>query len=333
MAIVKSSRAPQPISVSPMRAVRLGQCDALNRWLALADMKTAPELFIRTPLPDDQAMCEIYVSVIEPSRWTPSPVYRLTLAAYHPFVAITNDMDLARYVGSPDHADAPLWVRRLPPQTLLRFPQPLEFVAKLVGGMTNIRVSAMMNDPVDARRMIHWSRAALAITEVLARTNRAPKSIPRRRVHRIFTPLTAMTIFPPPMALNLQNPLSRVPISIDVQAEALQALGDKDPDVKIHSNVVETVPVQTADVSVDTQTLVAGATDAHATMIADVSADMKTSALVPEAADDEDVTMMIAEIRAAWELEEETKNLLFPESKPRRNFVVRPHLGRLTIRK
>ncbi|KAF8156327.1 hypothetical protein K438DRAFT_1986911 [Mycena galopus ATCC 62051] len=292
MAIVKSSRAPQPISVSPMRAVRLGQCDTLNRWLALADMKTAPELFIRTPLPDDQAMCEIYVSVIEPSRWTPSPVYRLTLAAYHPFVAITNDMDLARYVGSPDHADAPLWVRRLPPQTLLRFPQPLEFVAKLVGGMTNIRVSTMMNDPVDARCMIHWSRAALAITEVLARTNRAPKSI--------FTPLTAITIFPPPMALNLQNPLSRVPISIDVQAEALQALGDKDPDVKIHSNVVETVPVQTADVSVDTQTLVAGATDVHATMIADVSADMKTSALVPEAADNEDVTMDLGLYSSFW---------------------------------
>lgn len=61
----------------------------------------------------------------------------------------------------------------------------------------------------------------------------------------------------------------------------------------------------------DTQNLVAGATDAHATMvrnhagfyisrlvayrvfeIADVSADMKTPALVTEATDDEDVTMV-----------------------------------------
>lgn len=65
MAIVQSSRAPQPISVRPMRGVRPGQYDALDHWLALADLKTAPELFLRTPLPDDQTMCEMYMSIIE----------------------------------------------------------------------------------------------------------------------------------------------------------------------------------------------------------------------------------------------------------------------------
>ncbi|KAJ7315558.1 hypothetical protein DFH08DRAFT_971906 [Mycena albidolilacea] len=84
------------------------------------------------------------------------------------------------------------------------------------------------------------------------------------------------------MALYLNKPLSCVLISTDVQAEAL---------IHAHSNVEETLPDQTADVSVDTQTLVAGATDAHATMIADVSADVKTPTQATEATDDQDVTM------------------------------------------
>ncbi|KAJ7855450.1 hypothetical protein B0H14DRAFT_3448978 [Mycena olivaceomarginata] len=94
------------------------------------------------------------------------------------------------------------------------------------------------------------------------------------------------------MALYLKKPLSHVPISTDVQA-------DHEALIHAHSNVEETLPDQTVEVSVDTQNLVAGATDAHATMvrnnagfyisrlvayrvfeIADVSADMKTPALV-----------------------------------------------------
>ncbi|KAJ7843217.1 hypothetical protein B0H14DRAFT_2585859 [Mycena olivaceomarginata] len=119
------------------------------------------------------------------------------------------------------------------------------------------------------------------------------------------------------MALYLKKPLSRVPISTDVQA-------DHEALIHAHSNVEEILPDQTVDVSVDTQNLVAGATDAHATMIADVSADMKTLALVTEATDDEDVMMTIGEIRAAWKLKEETKRLLSPESgTPRRKFVVK----------
>ncbi|KAJ7844359.1 hypothetical protein B0H14DRAFT_3455583 [Mycena olivaceomarginata] len=169
MAIVQSSRAPQPISVRPMRGVRPGQYDALDHWLALADLKTAPELFLRTPLPDDQTMCEI-------------------VAAYHPRLGITNDVHIGCFVGSSDDANAPLWVNRLPPQIFLRFSQPLAFVAKLVGGMTDIPVKSMTGDPADDRRMSYWSRDALAIAKALARSKaalaraaRASKLIPRRR--------------------------------------------------------------------------------------------------------------------------------------------------------
>ena len=53
-------------------------------------------------------------------------------------------MHLARYVGSPEDDDAPLWVRRLPPRQFLRFPQPLDFIGKLVGGMTDISVESLL---------------------------------------------------------------------------------------------------------------------------------------------------------------------------------------------
>ncbi|KAJ7315557.1 hypothetical protein DFH08DRAFT_971905 [Mycena albidolilacea] len=172
MAIVQSSRAPQPISVRPMRGIRPGQYDALDHWLVLTDMKTAPELFLRTPLPDNQTMCEMYMSVskyifflsfclntflikLQPTPWTPGPVHRLSVAAYHPRLGITNNVDLGCFVGSSGDANTPLWVHRLPPQILLRFRQPLEFVVKLVGGMTDIPVKSMMGDPADDRRMSH----------------------------------------------------------------------------------------------------------------------------------------------------------------------------------
>ena len=70
--------------------------------------------------------------------------YILILQAYHPCMKETNNMHLARYVGSPEDDDAPLWVRRLPPRRFLRFPQPLDFIGKLVGGMTDISVESLL---------------------------------------------------------------------------------------------------------------------------------------------------------------------------------------------
>lgn len=59
MAVVKST-PPRP-----MRAVRLRQCTPLDRWLASVEMKTSPELYMDSPLPDDHAMVELYMYVFK----------------------------------------------------------------------------------------------------------------------------------------------------------------------------------------------------------------------------------------------------------------------------
>ncbi|KAJ7085955.1 hypothetical protein C8R44DRAFT_737114 [Mycena epipterygia] len=143
MAITKSTKSTprnlrfsRPTILRPMRASRVASYDALDRWLAVADID--PDLQIKTPLPDDKAMCEVFVSVIEGFLGT---IHRLSLAVYHPYAGETELMHIARFVGFPGDADAPLWTRRLPPGRLLCFSQPRAFVAMLVGGMTNILYS------------------------------------------------------------------------------------------------------------------------------------------------------------------------------------------------
>ena len=165
MTIVKSTRrrtpprAPRPIR--PMRAVRLRQYSPLDRWLAGVEMKTAPEVYLHSPLPEDQAMVELFVFAFEVFSFflSFSPLaqlltsfqgmlgstYRLTMWAFHPGVGTTDNIVLARFVGSPHGPNAPLWVRRLPQRKFLRFSQPLEFVAKLVGGMMdNVPVKSLL---------------------------------------------------------------------------------------------------------------------------------------------------------------------------------------------
>lgn len=68
-------------------------------------------------------------------------------------------MHLARFNGTPDDAGAPLWVRRVPPGKLLRWSQPLEFVGKVVGGLTDIPVQPMT--PVSSRSLLYVSFPSL----------------------------------------------------------------------------------------------------------------------------------------------------------------------------
>ncbi|KAJ7078217.1 hypothetical protein C8R44DRAFT_754963 [Mycena epipterygia] len=143
MAITKSTKSTprnlqfsRPTILRPMRTSRVASYDALDRWLAVTDID--PDLQIKTPLPDDKAMCEVFVSVIEGFLGT---IHRLSLAVYHPYAGETELMHIARFVGFPGDADAPLWTRQLPPSRLLCFSQPRAFVAMLVGGMTNILYS------------------------------------------------------------------------------------------------------------------------------------------------------------------------------------------------
>lgn len=73
--------------------------------------------------------------------------YLLSLGVYHPRVAIdhaTPDIELARFVGYADDPSAPLWVRRLPSRKLLRFPQPLHFIGRVLKGMTDIALGPIL---------------------------------------------------------------------------------------------------------------------------------------------------------------------------------------------
>ncbi|KAJ7205138.1 hypothetical protein B0H12DRAFT_1243510 [Mycena haematopus] len=156
-----------PVTVSPMLAMHTYRYEPLDRWLASVEMKTSPELFIRTPLPDADAMCETYVSKYPGLN---GHNYVLSLAVYHPRVAIdhaTPDIELARFVGRPDDPGAPIW--------------PLDFMARVLKGMTDIPIGPVFC-PSEERRVEHqlcfnnWVRDALAI----APTPLTPKPIRRR---------------------------------------------------------------------------------------------------------------------------------------------------------
>lgn len=170
---------PQPTLVPPMRAALLRSYDPLNRWLASLPMQATPDRF--PPLADNQAYCQVYMSFHEGMR---GPTYRLTFTAYHPSFEQTNAIELARFVGFPSDNDVLLWARRLPPNEYLCFGQPLDFAARLVGGMTDIPVKsltvsfirrhsvrffssslAMQSLPGDEQRMVHWARDALVVRD------------------------------------------------------------------------------------------------------------------------------------------------------------------------
>lgn len=168
------SRTP-PVAVSPMRPMHINKFGALDRWLASTEMKTAPELFMRSPLPDGDAMCEIYISH---HLGFSGRNYLLSLAVYHPRVAThaTPDIELARFSGHADDPSAPIWIRRLPSCKLLRFSQPLHFIGRVLEGMTDIPLGPLLNGPDSQLSFDNWVRDALAI----APTPPVLKSIRRR---------------------------------------------------------------------------------------------------------------------------------------------------------
>ncbi|KAJ7189437.1 hypothetical protein GGX14DRAFT_408843 [Mycena pura] len=148
--VIKSSKRKQPSGRTARSAISSPAAhqpnyDLLYRWIEAADLKGYPDLGMKTPLPANLAMCELFVSLLEvgSSRFQGhhEPTYHLLLAAYHPLVGQTVDMHIQRFDGFPDDADAPPWVSRVLPFKLLYWPQPLDFVGKVVGGMTNIPVT------------------------------------------------------------------------------------------------------------------------------------------------------------------------------------------------
>ncbi|KAJ7743886.1 cytochrome P450 [Mycena olivaceomarginata] len=168
MAVAKSSprtlRFTRPKVMRPVRAVRLVNYDPLNRFVAAANIDPDPRSCLYARVPEDQIMCEFFVTVVEGMI---APVYLLSLAAYDPRAGETETIRLARFTGFPGNADAPLWTRRLPPRKLLHFSQPRAFVARLVGGMTDISVKPTFSrdfysPPSPSAEMLSWARCASA---------------------------------------------------------------------------------------------------------------------------------------------------------------------------
>ncbi|KAJ7086951.1 hypothetical protein C8R44DRAFT_752370 [Mycena epipterygia] len=137
MAVPKS----RPTLLRPMHAVHLGSYDALDRWLAAADLNPNDDL--HSVLPDDQAMCEIFPAIL-PSIGNFPPVYVLSFMAFHPHAGTTHILRLALFAGYPDAPDAPLWASRLTPGRFVYFPELRAFVARLVAGLTDIPVKSIL---------------------------------------------------------------------------------------------------------------------------------------------------------------------------------------------
>ncbi|KAJ7448372.1 hypothetical protein FB451DRAFT_1411385 [Mycena latifolia] len=170
MAVAKSSprtiRFTRPKVLRPMRAVRLARSsyDALDRFVAAANVDLDSKCSLYDPVSDDLVMCEFFVAAI---HGMVTSVYLLSVAAYDPRAGETPTIRLATYRGSPGDVDAPLWIRRLPPHKLLAFSQPRAFVASLVGGMTDIPVKPNYQEFwTPSAEMLSWARVAAIGTPV-----------------------------------------------------------------------------------------------------------------------------------------------------------------------
>lgn len=166
--VLKFSR---PKILRPMRAVRLTRCDPLDRWLATVGLKSPPDQSLHDPLPSDEVLCALVMSPVEVCflslqyrinlislQGILGPVYGLALVAYDPRTGRSPHMLLGHFAGSPGDPDAPLWVRRLPLRKLMWVSQPRAFVARLVGGMTDIPVKSVHRSQSISSEMLSWAR-------------------------------------------------------------------------------------------------------------------------------------------------------------------------------
>ncbi|KAJ7493944.1 hypothetical protein FB451DRAFT_1388076 [Mycena latifolia] len=110
MAVAKSSprtiRFTRPKVLRPMRAVHLARSnyDALDRFVAAANVNLDSKCSLYDPVSDDLVMCEFFVSAI---HGMVNSMYLLSVAAYDPRAGETPTVCLATYRGSPGDVDAP----------------------------------------------------------------------------------------------------------------------------------------------------------------------------------------------------------------------------------
>jgi hypothetical protein len=68
--VIKSSKRKQPSGRTARSAISSPAAhqpnyDLLYRWIEAADLKGYPDLGMKTPLPANLAMCELFVSLLE----------------------------------------------------------------------------------------------------------------------------------------------------------------------------------------------------------------------------------------------------------------------------
>ncbi|KAJ7108172.1 hypothetical protein C8R44DRAFT_884935 [Mycena epipterygia] len=291
MAVTKS----RPTLLRPMRAVRLGSYDALDRWLAATDLNPNDDL--HSVLPDDQAMCEIFPAIL-PSIGNFPPVYVLSFMAFHPRAGTTHILRLARFAGYPDAPDAPLWASRLTPGRFVYFPESRAFVARLVAGLTDIPVKSLLPRGTQAGPLLDWSLAAAKGTPVYL-----------------------------PIARHSKNVIAANRRAAAAERRKCAALGLLVPSAAKHRAAAANLPAAVGNREVWDAAIICSPTNERPLVVesASVSVDVQTEhgALVTDSeAIDTDVTMTPEEIRAAWRLTEETEKLL-GKTRGRRNFVVK----------
>ncbi|KAK7008442.1 hypothetical protein R3P38DRAFT_2791335 [Favolaschia claudopus] len=145
----------------PMRAVRLQQCNSLNRWVGSIDFPAFAAFNPETLLHDDQALCQMWIS--RSMDRTGIPFHQLCFRISHPRAGETRILSLGQFTGEFADTNAPLWLRRLTPERHYRFPLSRERAAQLIGGLTDIRVKDLWTRNVSPD-MIFWAMKTAAGT-------------------------------------------------------------------------------------------------------------------------------------------------------------------------
>ncbi|KAJ7143705.1 hypothetical protein C8R44DRAFT_864745 [Mycena epipterygia] len=152
-----------------LRVARLALNAPIDTWLAANSLRdsTSPS---EVSLGPDDALCTVYMTIVkgtEDGIFKDADVYCLSLAAETRANGGSPLMRLARYVGSCDDGDAPLWTRMLQPHQSYDFVQPKSFMAALACGMTDIRVGSISTGDIPSRMLI-WASALSADSSIAA---------------------------------------------------------------------------------------------------------------------------------------------------------------------
>ncbi|KAJ7649011.1 hypothetical protein DFH06DRAFT_1332035 [Mycena polygramma] len=138
------------------QAARARPRSELDKWLAKNITSSSTELPEVVGPPQEEALCVVFMAVLKGA--TGGPVYGLSVMIEVRGCSSSPFVRLARFAGSKDQADAPLWTRIIQPGKSHYFYQPREFAARLVCGMTRIPAASALDDNISSK-MCLWAQA------------------------------------------------------------------------------------------------------------------------------------------------------------------------------